>query len=159
MNQCAGPLDIGLRKLPVSLQRPLCHDERSCFGAEAALAALPIRVLVVDDYEPFRRFLRSTLEGMPDLPIIGEASDGLKAVQKAEEGVRPRAVLSLPRCHPGEWAYNKAHDVGVAPCRQPVPPRQKFIVSASSLHQAAPVSWLVRTAHYQLRSRKAPTSR
>ena len=44
-----------------------------------------VRVLVVDDYEPFRRFVCSTLKQRPDLQVIGEASDGLEAVQKAEE--------------------------------------------------------------------------
>jgi DNA-binding NarL/FixJ family response regulator len=44
-----------------------------------------IRVLVVDDNEPFRRFVRTTLGTRPELLIIGEASDGLEAVQKAEE--------------------------------------------------------------------------
>lgn len=45
----------------------------------------PIRVLVVEDYEPFRRFIRSTLRKGPELQIVGEASDGLEAVNKAEE--------------------------------------------------------------------------
>jgi DNA-binding NarL/FixJ family response regulator len=44
-----------------------------------------IRVLVVDDYEPFRRFVSSTLEKQPGLQVIGEVSDGLEAVQRAEE--------------------------------------------------------------------------
>jgi len=43
-----------------------------------------VRILVVDDYEPFRRFVCSTLGKRPELQIIGEASDGLVAVQKAE---------------------------------------------------------------------------
>jgi DNA-binding NarL/FixJ family response regulator len=60
--------------------------------AEAVLAASPVKVLVVDDYEPFRRFVFSMLEERPDLQIIGEASDGLEAVQKAEE-LRPDLIL------------------------------------------------------------------
>jgi len=44
-----------------------------------------VRVLVVDDYEPFRRSVCSMLEQSPDFQIVGEASDGLEAVQKAEE--------------------------------------------------------------------------
>jgi DNA-binding NarL/FixJ family response regulator len=44
-----------------------------------------IRVLVVDDYEPFCRFVSSTLEKQPGLQVIGEVSDGLEAVQSAEE--------------------------------------------------------------------------
>jgi DNA-binding NarL/FixJ family response regulator len=51
-----------------------------------------IRVLVVDDYEPFRRFVCSTLEPRPDLQIIGQASDGLEAVRKAEE-LQPDLIL------------------------------------------------------------------
>jgi DNA-binding NarL/FixJ family response regulator len=44
-----------------------------------------IPVLVVDDNEPFRRFVRSTLSTKPELDIIGEVADGLEAVQKALE--------------------------------------------------------------------------
>lgn len=44
-----------------------------------------VRVLVVEDYEPFRRFVCSTLRKRPELQIVGEVSDGLEAVQKAEE--------------------------------------------------------------------------
>jgi DNA-binding NarL/FixJ family response regulator len=59
----------------------------------------PIRVLVVDDYEPFRRFVCSTLKQRPDLQVIGEASDGLEAVQKAVE-LHPELIvldIGLPR--------------------------------------------------------------
>ncbi len=58
-----------------------------------------VRVLVVDDYEPFRRFVRSTLKKGPDWQVIGEASDGLEAVQKAEE-LRPDLIvldIGLPK--------------------------------------------------------------
>jgi DNA-binding response OmpR family regulator len=44
-----------------------------------------VRVLVVDDYEPFRRFVCSTLGKRTDLQVVCEISDGLEAVQKAEE--------------------------------------------------------------------------
>jgi DNA-binding NarL/FixJ family response regulator len=50
------------------------------------------RVLVVEDYEPFRRFICSTLGKRTDLQIVGEVSDGLEAVQKAEE-LRPDLIL------------------------------------------------------------------
>ena len=43
-----------------------------------------VRILAVDDYEPFRRFICSTLRKRPELQIVGEATDGLEAVQKAE---------------------------------------------------------------------------
>jgi DNA-binding NarL/FixJ family response regulator len=44
-----------------------------------------LTLLVVDDYEPFRRLICSMLEEMVDVQIIGEASDGLEAIRKAEE--------------------------------------------------------------------------
>lgn len=49
------------------------------------MEGLAARVLVVDDYEPFRRFVRATLGALPFTQIIGEASDGLDAIRKAEE--------------------------------------------------------------------------
>jgi DNA-binding NarL/FixJ family response regulator len=56
------------------------------------MAKAPIRVLVVDDYESFRRFVISTLEQQPELQAIGEATDGLEAVRKAEE-LKPDLIL------------------------------------------------------------------
>jgi len=52
----------------------------------------PIRVLVVEDFAPFRKFIRSMLEKEPSLRIVGEASDGLEAVRKAEE-LQPDLIL------------------------------------------------------------------
>jgi hypothetical protein len=35
----------------------------------------PVRVLVVDDFEPWRRHICSTLKTRPELQVIGEVSD------------------------------------------------------------------------------------
>jgi len=51
-----------------------------------------IRVLVVDDYEPFRQFVRSMLDKNPELQIVGEASGGLEAVRKAGE-LQPDLII------------------------------------------------------------------
>jgi len=51
-----------------------------------------IRVLVVDDYEPWRRLIYSTLQKQRGLQIIGEVSDGREAVQRAEE-LQPDLIL------------------------------------------------------------------
>jgi DNA-binding NarL/FixJ family response regulator len=51
-----------------------------------------IRLLVVDDFEPWRRFVASTLQKRSDLRIVFEASDGLQAVRKAEE-LHPELIL------------------------------------------------------------------
>lgn len=52
----------------------------------------PVRVLVVDDFAPWRRFVSSTLHKQTELQVIGEVSDGLEAVQKVEE-LRPDLIL------------------------------------------------------------------
>lgn len=51
-----------------------------------------VRVLVVDDYAPFRAFVCATLEYRPEFQVIGEAEDGLEAVRMAEE-LQPDLVL------------------------------------------------------------------
>jgi len=47
---------------------------------------------LIDDYEPWRRFLCSILEKETELQVIAEVSDGLEAVQKAEE-LQPDLIL------------------------------------------------------------------
>jgi DNA-binding NarL/FixJ family response regulator len=51
-----------------------------------------VRALVVDDFQPFREIVCSMLGRITGLKIIGEASDGLEAVQKAEE-LTPDLIL------------------------------------------------------------------
>ncbi len=51
-----------------------------------------VRVFVVDDFEAFRRLLCSILEKMPELQVTCQASDGLEAVQRAEE-LQPDLIL------------------------------------------------------------------
>jgi DNA-binding NarL/FixJ family response regulator len=53
---------------------------------------MAIRVLVVDDYEPWRRFIRLILLAYEKLQIIGEASDGLEGVWKAQQ-LQPDLIL------------------------------------------------------------------
>ena len=51
-----------------------------------------VRILVVDDFEPFRQFVRPILRKRLDLQVICEVSDGLEAVQKALE-LKPDLIL------------------------------------------------------------------
>jgi DNA-binding NarL/FixJ family response regulator len=50
------------------------------------------RLLVVDDYAPWRSFASRTLQKKPELQVISEASDGLEAVQKTQ-GLQPDLIL------------------------------------------------------------------
>jgi DNA-binding NarL/FixJ family response regulator len=50
------------------------------------------RIIVVEDFAPFRQFISETLATARDLQIICEVSDGLEAVQKAVE-LRPDLIL------------------------------------------------------------------
>jgi DNA-binding NarL/FixJ family response regulator len=52
---------------------------------------MPLRILIVDDFEPWRRFVSSALQKV-DSQILFEVSDGLEAVYKAE-GLRPDLIL------------------------------------------------------------------
>ena len=61
-------------------------------GPVGALQVEPIRVLVVDDHALFRRGLQMVLEQEPDIEVVGEASDGSEAVQKASDTL-PDIVL------------------------------------------------------------------
>jgi chemotaxis response regulator CheB len=51
-----------------------------------------VRVLVVEDFVGFRRVISSIIGKRRDLQIIGEVSDGLEAVRKAEE-LQPDLIL------------------------------------------------------------------
>jgi len=51
-----------------------------------------VRILLVDDFEPWRHFVSSMLLIKPELQVVGEASNGLEAVQKAAE-LKPDLIL------------------------------------------------------------------
>src|SRR5271168_5643458 len=53
------------------------------------------RIILVDDFKPWRRLVASLLKDNPDLEVICEASDGLEAVQKAEELQPDLIVLDI----------------------------------------------------------------
>ena len=55
-------------------------------------AALPRTVIIVEDYQPFRKWLLSLLQNMPELRVLCEVSDGLEATTKAEE-LQPDLIL------------------------------------------------------------------
>jgi DNA-binding NarL/FixJ family response regulator len=59
----------------------------------------PFRTLIVEDHEGLRASLRSLLENETQCVVVCEASDGLQAVQRAQE-LQPDLILldlSLPK--------------------------------------------------------------
>ncbi|WP_232540080.1 response regulator [Azohydromonas aeria] len=61
-------------------------------NAEKAAAAQRIRLLIVDDQALVRRGLALMLSMEPDMEVVGEAGDGLDAVEQARR-LRPDVVL------------------------------------------------------------------
>ncbi|HVN21102.1 MAG TPA: response regulator transcription factor [Dongiaceae bacterium] len=58
-----------------------------------------LRTLVVDDHEDLRKLLRSMLQQKTECVIVGEATDGLQAVEQAKQ-LQPDLILldlSLPQ--------------------------------------------------------------
>jgi len=59
-----------------------------------------VKVLVVDDHTLFRRGIAAVLANQESLEVVGEAVDGLEAIEKAKE-ITPDVVLmdlNMPRC-------------------------------------------------------------
>jgi DNA-binding NarL/FixJ family response regulator len=76
------------------------------------LGTSSIQVLVVEDYEPFRRFLISTLRNRWERLDIHEVSDGLEAVREAQR-LQPDLILldiGLPTLH-GIEAARRIHEL------------------------------------------------
>jgi DNA-binding NarL/FixJ family response regulator len=76
------------------------------------MAQRSICILVVDDFEPWRRSVCSMLGARPELQVVGEAADGLEAVKKAQT-LKPDLVvldIGLPNLH-GIEAANRIRQV------------------------------------------------
>jgi len=60
----------------------------------------PVRVLVVDDHALFRRGIVTVLANQENISVVGEAVNGLEAIDKAEELVPDVIVmdLNMPQC-------------------------------------------------------------
>jgi DNA-binding NarL/FixJ family response regulator len=53
---------------------------------------IPIRILVVDHFEPSRQRICSILQTQAELCVVAEIADGLEAVQKAQD-LKPDVIL------------------------------------------------------------------
>lgn len=77
------------------------------------------RILVVDDYGDWRRQICSLLQSRPELQVLWQASDGLEAVEKAEEHKPDLILLDL--------GLPKLNGIGAARRIRQVSPRSKII--------------------------------
>jgi two-component system, NarL family, nitrate/nitrite response regulator NarL len=65
-----------------------------------------LRILVVDDFSAWRKFIRAKLQQYRGLQIVGEACDGIEALRKVQN-LRPDMILldiALPRLNGFELA-------------------------------------------------------
>jgi DNA-binding NarL/FixJ family response regulator len=53
---------------------------------------MPLSILVVDDFKSFLEFVTEMLGAQPELQVIGQAVDGLDAIQKART-LQPDVIL------------------------------------------------------------------
>jgi DNA-binding NarL/FixJ family response regulator len=61
----------------------------------------PARILIADDHPEFRKVLSTYLSCLPNVIVVGEATDGIDAIEKTEK-LDPDIVLmdiSMPRCN------------------------------------------------------------
>jgi len=78
-----------------------------------------VRILLVDDFGPWRTSVASVLQENPQWQIIGEASDGLEAIQKAKE-LQPDLILL-------DVALPKLNGIEAAPSLCKVAPEAKIL--------------------------------
>lgn len=76
----------------------------------------PIRILIADDHQILRQGLRSLIESEEDLEVVGEAGDGVEALQQVE-ALHPHVLvldISMPRMN-GIQLLNRLSNLPGAP--------------------------------------------
>jgi len=71
------------------------EDTSSLSGRYQYCETMPARILVVDDFAPFREFTSTVLKNQVGFQIVAEAADGREAIQKARESRPDLVVLDM----------------------------------------------------------------
>jgi DNA-binding NarL/FixJ family response regulator len=83
-----------------------------------------VRILLVDDFEPWRSFVTSLLQKNPEWQIICQVPDGLEAVEKAEEFQPDLIVLDI--------GLPKLNGIEAAPSIRKVAPESKILFASEN---------------------------
>jgi DNA-binding NarL/FixJ family response regulator len=75
-----------------NLIRQDAHSETLPIADAPPRSAHPLSVLIADDSEPFRANLKSYLLGVPDIEVVGEAGNGMRAIYLAQS-LKPDLIL------------------------------------------------------------------
>lgn len=105
----------------------------------------PYRTLIVEDYQEFRQLLHSTLQKDSKCVVVGEACDGLQAVDQAQE-LQPDLILmdlSLPKLN-GMEALRRIRKLS--------PQSKVVILSQDSSSEVVQGALLLGAAGYLLKS-------
>jgi DNA-binding NarL/FixJ family response regulator len=74
---------------------------KTCVTNQTVEKVKPARILIADDHKEFRKIVADYLKRLPNVIVVGEAADGIDAIEKTEK-LDPDIVLmdiSMPRCN------------------------------------------------------------
>ena len=69
---------------------------------------MSIRIVLADDHAIFREGLRSLIEKETDMSVVGEAGNGIEAVQRAEELIPDIVIMDIAMPEMDGMAFFKA---------------------------------------------------
>jgi DNA-binding NarL/FixJ family response regulator len=67
------------------------HENRGIFFEEPAME--PVRLVIADDHPLIRAGIRSLLQSIPNIEVVGEAADGVRALELVAS-LRPQLLLT-----------------------------------------------------------------